>query len=500
MGAERTRRDFLKAAGGAGLALLGLAGCEPAPRIRAAASPARAGRTLAFRSRPNLAPPPVEVTTPARGTAPGYVFVAPKNGPDEGYPAQDGPLILDDEGRPVWFRPVASEAEDAMDFKAQSYRGRPVLTWWEGRHAGFGQGEYVIFDDSYSEVARVRAGNGYEGDHHEFLITPQDTALVLIYHEVPMDLSAFGGPRDGSVMDGIAQEIDIETGEVLFEWHSLEHVGPAESYYEPSADQKVAYDYFHINSVDPYDEEHLLISARRTCAAYKVDRKTGEVAWRLGGKRSDFRMGEGARFAYQHDARLHPGGLVTLFDNRGAAMNEQSRGLVLKVDEEAMTADVVQEYTLPHEPFGIYQGNLQVLPNGNAFVGWGSAPFFSEFAREGEPLFDASFPAEVESYRAFRSPWEGRPKDAPAVAVEPGQDGRTVLYASWNGATEVDAWEVLAGPGPEGLERLGSAPRKGFETAISFSTEEPYVAARALDRTGRPLGTSEPVEREGSRR
>ena len=404
-------------------------------------------------------------------------------------------MILDNEGQPVWLRPVAKEAEDAMDFRAQSYRGEPVLTWWQGTHGGFGRGEYLIFDDSYSEVTRLRAGNGYEGDHHEFLITPQDTALVLIYHEVPMDLSAFGGPTDGSVLDGIAQEIEIETGEVLFEWHSLDHVGLGESYYEPKPDQKEAYDYFHINSVDVDSDQNLLISARRTSTVYKIDRKSGEVVWRLGGKRSDFQMGEGAWFAYQHDARRHPGGLVTVFDNRGAAMKEQSRGLMLKVDEEAMTADLVREYTLPHEPFGIYQGNVQVLPNGNAFVGWGSAPYFAEFAREGQPLFDVSFPAEVESYRAFRCPWEGRPKDAPAVAVEPGRDDRTTLYASWNGATEVATWEVLAGPGPEGLEPLGSAPRKGFETAISFTTEEPYVAARALDRSGQTLGTSEAVER-----
>ena len=497
LGAERTRKEFLKAVGGTWLALLGLAGCEPDPRVGAAASLARPGRTWAFRSRPDLSPPLVEVTTPARGTAPGYVFVAPKNGPDEGYPAQDGPMILDDEGRPVWFRPVAREAEDAMDFRAQSYRGEPVLTWWEGSHAGFGDGEYVIFDASYGEVARFRAGNGYKGDHHEFLITPQDTALILIYHEVPTDLSAFGGPKAGSVMDGIVQEIEIETGRVLFEWHSLEHVGIEESYYEPNPEQQEAYDYFHINSADAYDEGHLLISARRTSAAYKVDRKTGEVAWRLGGKRSDFEMGPGTEMAYQHDVRHHPEGVFTIFDNRGAAMNEQSRGLVLEVDEGAMTADLVHEYTLPDEPFGIFQGNVQVLPNGNAFVGWGSAPYFAEFTREGGLLYEVRFPHEVESYRAYRFPWKGRPEDAPAVAVEPGQDGRTTLYASWNGATEVASWEVLAGPDPEGLEPVGHVPRKGFETAIFLTTDEPYVAARAKDRSGQRLGTTEAVKRGG---
>ncbi|HEV2093220.1 MAG TPA: arylsulfotransferase family protein [Rubrobacter sp.] len=493
---RRTRRGFLKVAagGGAWLALLALVGCEPNRPVQAFAAPA--GPTRAFRSRPDLAPPPVEVTTRARSTAQGYLFAAPKNGPGEQHPAQDGSMILDNEGQPVWFRPVRAEERDAMDFKAQSYKGRPVITWWEGVHGGYGNGEYVIFDESYREIRRFPAGNGYPGDHHEFLITKRDTALILIYAETPMDLSAYGGPKDGAVMDGVAQEIDIETGEVLFEWHSLEHVGLEESFYEPEPDLVEAYDYFHINSIEEEGEDHLLISARRTSAVYKVDRRTGEVVWRLGGKRSDFEMGEGARFAYQHDARRQPDGTITLFDNRGAAMDEQSRGIRLKLDEEAMTATLLQEFVHPEQPFAIYQGNVQVLPNGNVFVGWGSAPYLSEHDGEGKVLFDAGFPPEVESYRAFRFPWRGRPQGDPALAVESGPEDRVTLYASWNGATEVASWEVLAGSTAGDLKPVGSAPRKGFETAITFSTEEPYVAARAKDRSGKLLGVSRTLRRK----
>src|SRR3712207_9316102 len=82
----------------------------------------------------------------------------------------------------------------------RSYRGEPVITWWEGVHNGWGDGEYVIFDGSYQEVGRVRAGNGLPGDHHEFLLTTRGTALVTIYSEVPYDLSPYGGPVDGLVM------------------------------------------------------------------------------------------------------------------------------------------------------------------------------------------------------------------------------------------------------------------------------------------------------------
>lgn len=137
---------------------------------------------------------------------------------------------------------------------------------------------------------------------------------------------------------------------------------------------------------------------------------------------------------------------------------------------------------------------MQVLPNGNVLVGWGSAPVFSEFSHDGELLFSAAFPTEGESYRAFRFPWKGQPEDQPAVVAESGSGDEVTLYVSWNGATEVDTWQVLAGGGPDKLEPAGSAPRKGFETAVTLNTKEPYVAVRAKDSSGRVLGSSEAVK------
>jgi hypothetical protein len=177
-----------------------------------------------FRSRPELSPPAIEITAQAHDTAPGYIFVAAKKGA-----GQDGPMIVDDRGQLVWF----SKNRYATDFRVQTYQGEQVLTWWEGKVvAGHGVGEYVIFDGSYREIARVRAGHGYRGDLHEFLISPEDTALLVAYAPKRTDLSPIGGPKDGMVWEGIVQEVSIETGELIFEWHSLEHVGIEESYIE----------------------------------------------------------------------------------------------------------------------------------------------------------------------------------------------------------------------------------------------------------------------------
>jgi Arylsulfotransferase (ASST) len=240
---------------------------------------------------------------------------------------------------------------------------------------------------------------------------------------------------------------------------------------------------------------NLLLCARNTCSVYKVERKSGEVSWRLGGKKSDFEMGQGTRFAFQHDARHQRDGTITIFDN-GAhpKVHEESRGIVVELDEQKMSAKLVREYTSPKKRLSTSQGNMQLLPNSNILIGWGSGPFVSEFSHEGELLFEARFPPDGESYRAFRFPWSGHPTDEPAVTVEQGPDDKLKLYASWNGATEVDVWEVLAGPHPGRLEPVGSVPWDGFETAMLVQTFDPYVAVRAKDRLDQPLGTSTPVK------
>ena len=490
MSAGHTRREFLKVAGvgAVGAALLNTLGCKPADWISTVASSGQEGSAQSFRSRPDLHPPVVEVNVEARDdVAPGYIFVATKKGA-----GQDGPMIMDNQGRLVWF----SKDRYATDFKVQTYKGEPVLTWWQGGIvAGHGEGEYVIFDSSYREVRRVNAGNGYKGDLHEFSITPQDTALLTIYNERRTDLSPIGGHRDGPVWDGIAQELDLETGEVIFEWHSLDHVGVGESYRGPEDDPEEPLDYFHINSIEVEPDGNFLIDAKGTYAVYKVERASGRVLWRLGGKKSDFEMGEGTRTVSQHDARRQKDGTITIFDNGAPPeVHDQSRGIVVSLDMDAMKATLLREYTHPEKPLSTSQGNMQMLPNGNAFVGWGTEPFTSEYSKDGELIFDVQFSGVTQSYRAFRLPWSGRPDEDPAVAAEKGKGDEVTVYASWNGATKATTWRVLAGPSPEELQPVGSVPWGGFETAMAIRTDEPYVAVRAEDDSGHVFGTSEAVK------
>src|SRR5829696_6756701 len=510
-----TRRRFLSAvgAGATYLALTNVVGCdrsERAPQAKTpkggtptapkvlplpSASPAHQVDVWAFRSRPDLSPPAVEVTTQAHDTAPGYIFVAP----EKGVTRQGGSMIVDDRGEVVWFRPLQGRYGRAHDLKVQSYRGKSVLTWMDGVN------EYVIFDHTYREIARLSAGNGYFGDHHEFLISPQDTALIPIYNPVPWDLSSIGGLKNDKLWQGIVQELDIESGEVLFEWHSLDHVGLDETYATVSQDGSPGFDYFHLNSIEVDHDDNLLVSAREPFAVYKIDRKSGEVMWRLGGKKSDFEMGPGSRFSFQHDARRLPDGTISIFDNGNTVFHglvpkavEGSRGIVLDVDEKKMKASLVREYIHPNKQYAHASGNVQLLPNSNVFIGWGRALHFSEFSHDGgEMLFDARLPEGNRSYRYFRFPWKGQPEEAPAVVDVSGPEDKVTLYVSWNGATEVATWQVLAGSGPDKLEPVGSAPRKGFETAITLKTDKPCVAVRAKDSSGQVLGVSKTLKPGG---
>lgn len=446
-----------------------------------------------FRSRPDLSPPRTSIGRRRPGTAPGLIFLNGRNRTGRG---QQGPLIVDDRGEVVWFDAVG-ERRKATDVRTQTYKGRPVLTYWVGRaRQGSGSGENVILDQAYRPVARLRGGNGYRTDLHEFLITPQDTAIQVIYNPIPRNLTSMGGTRRSRVVDSIVQEVDIETGLVMFEWHSLGNVALADSYDPVSKNPRLPFDYFHINSATLDTDGNLLVSARETWAIYKIDRRTGERIWTLGGKVSDFEGSRDARFAWQHDAERRPDGTISLFDNSSAPpVRKRSRGLVLALDESAMTVRVVKEYEHPRGLLSANQGSFQTLPNGNVFIGWGPQRHFSEYTADGRLLFDGRLSPANDHYRASRLQWVGRPETRPAITAQARGERVTAVYASYNGATEVARWEVLAGRSANALVPVATAARTGFETGVLVDSGGPFFAVRALDAAGQELGRSAPERR-----
>ena len=436
---------------------------------------------------PDLRPPRITVLHHAAGLAPGFIVLGAKNrspGPGE----QAGPLIVDDLGRPVWFRPLPPGLV-ASDVRVQRYQGRPALTWWQGTTlggAGHGEGVGVIADPSYRVIARVHAGHGFFADQHTFALTPQGTALIEAYHQTR---------RHGrAVYDCIVQEIDVATGRVLFEWHSLDHVPLRDSYVPPPLDRNVPWDYFHINSVTVAPDGNLLISSRHTWTVFEVDRHTGRIVWRLGGKHSDFKLGPGARFAWQHNPVPVGSNELRIFDNESNGFPRQpvSRVITLRLDRRDMTATLVNSVVHPDRLSAPSQGNSEQLPNGDLFVGWGRLGRYSEFGPDGKLKLDAVFPPGYDSYRAYRFPWTGHPPTRPAAAAR--QDGPdTTIDAFWNGATDVARWRILAGARPGSLEPVGSIAWNGLDTTARVRTDAKWVQVAAENEAGVTVGSSTPA-------
>ncbi|HEX4009541.1 MAG TPA: arylsulfotransferase family protein [Solirubrobacteraceae bacterium] len=447
-----------------------------------------AGDVWHFVSRPDLAPAAVRVDRRSSAAAPGDVFVASQSGP-----VQNGPELLGADGGLIYFKPVPP-GESATDFRTQTYQGKPVLTWWQGSvsSAGVGAGEDEIYDSSYRPVAIVKAGNGLAADLHEFQLTSRGTALITA--EVPVywnASSATGASSREIVLDAVVQEIDVRTGLVLYQWDSLDHVPVTASYQPPPADTGHPWDYFHVNSIEPLPDGSLLVSSRDTWAVYKISRATGAVQWTLGGKHSSFTMGANTRFAFQHDARLHPGDELTIFDDGAGPplVHQQSRALTLKLDTPKMTATVARQ--AEHDPplSAAYEGNVQRLPNGDDFVGWGQQPYVTEFDPAGATVFDARFVGATDTYRAYRFAWSGTPVTQPAAKLTTSA-GHATVCASWNGTTSTARWRVLAGPSASSLRPAATVAKSGFETAIPLPAAAADVEVQALDAHGNVLATS----------
>jgi hypothetical protein len=462
----------------------------PPPPPTPAPPTAAPGTVASLVSVPSISPPTIAVTTPAADPALGDVFLTPVDGA-----SQAGPMIVNPAGQMVWFSP-APPGSEAADLRVQQYLGHPVLTYWQGRVAlGHGLGSGIIDDQSYHEIAHVNAGNGLAMDLHDFVLEPGGVALITVYEPVYMDLKPFGGASNGVIEDCVVQEIDVRTGLVMFEWHALGHVSPSASYSKPWPGPGLSvWDWFHINSIDVQSSQNLLISSRSTWAVYDIGHTYGEVLWTLGGRHSSFTLGPNVRFAWQHDATRLADGSIEIFDNEDTPkIGARSRGIDVALNFATHAATLAHEYVDPGQVvLSPSQGDVQQLINTDRLVGWGQIGLVSEFSVQGALTFQLSLPAQVESYRAYRFPWSAQPATPPAVAASRAAgSATTAIAASWNGATGVVAWQVLAGSSASALAVVGTpVASSGFETAISAATSAPYVAVQALGAGGAVLATS----------
>ncbi|KZF24813.1 hypothetical protein L228DRAFT_267119 [Xylona heveae TC161] len=485
-----------------------------------------------FRSRPDLAPPRLNITIPATDAVEnGYLFLAPFAGypdtPSEQHgPRQAGPYIFRDNGDLVWSG-YALYSIWATNFQAGRWKGKDILFSFEGDHnAGYGHGHgHVTFmDHHYETVRELRAGSHKLVDKHEFHIINEQTGLIQIYQPVPRDLTQFGAsPEQQWIVNAIIQELDISTGKLLFEWSSLDHVTPDEAILPINPGQagsgynsSDAWDYFHINSVDKDSNGNYLISARDACAVHKINGTDGSIIWRLNGNRSDFKMANGTRFCFQHHARWlkqdNDIEIISLYDNSAHGTENSggslvhtaptSSGKILKLNTTSWSAELLGAYYPPDDLLSKSQGSTQVLPGGNVLVGWGSEGAITEFTSDGTPIFhaylDSGFLGQgVENYRAFRYNWTGLPSEDPAIVALHNEHG-TSIYVSWNGDTQTAFWRFYAVADEFGSrEFLGEIERRSFETNLHVPNKKlTAVVAESLDVLGKVLTSTATVKTE----
>lgn len=347
---------------------------------------------------------------------------------------------------------------------------------------------------------------------------PEGTALMTVYQIVDHDLTSVGKNTKGPIWDCLIQEVDIETGELVFQWRAADHLDVSDSYRDIGSDGEPggsAWDWFHINSIDKDLDGNYIVSSRYTHSVYKIDGKTGEVLWVLGGKVNMFKDlsgGEATNFGFQHDARwANDFTEITIFDNTADGPKSKPRGIRLAIDEDALTVKLITEYRNTHEVPAASQGSLQDLDNGNVLLGYGFTGAFAEFAHDGTPLCDSHFQPSthfgsggVQSYRVLKYNWRGMPSTNPDLAVAEDSLGLWRAYVSWNGATEVAQW-VLQGSNddeavedwPQGHEwtTLEASPRVSFETAFTLDADHPrYLRVVAVDSMANILAATRPID------
>ena len=477
-----------------------------------------------FVSMPRLHPMKVNVLTLRPGASLNPIFVAPyglSSGPGQAV-GQNGPLIMDASGNPIWFQPVSrNNSMQVFDFRTQTLFGKPVLIWWQGRVAGITPsklppgtslgGHFVIYNQHYQPIMSVQPPNGASTDLHELSITPQGDAYFITTRSVRADLTLYGGPRNGAYEDPVIEEINLRTGKPIFSWNMAAHVPLSDSMVPAPTTPGQPWDAYHLNSIDvSADGSQLLLSARNTWGIYDISRQTGQILWQIGGKQNQFSLPSdlitgpyGSAFQYQHDARYVPGG-ISLFDDSGIGSPPDggpygpSRGLILNLNLQNDTASLASP-PYYHDPSldANSQGNVQILGNGNVFIGWGadtqaggqSNSYYSEYSSNGSLLADYVLAGQDISYRAYTLPWVGLPLTRPAAAVTDA-NGQATVYASWNGSTQTVAWELLAGPTRASLSPVSITSRTGFETAIATTAAGPFYGVKALDASGQVLSTS----------
>ena len=492
--------------------------------------------TLYYPSRPDIKAPLLHVMQyDAERVAPGYIFLTPNTPGHTNYSA--GPHIYNHQGQLIWsgehkldpgfqaFNPQVVRLNDSDHFVFTEFRG----------HRGGGPSDMdshsTVYNSSYDQVLRVSTNGTWRGyrlteDLHEFhVVDGGKSALITSYVTFPENITydRCQGAQTIFTKTGVFSEVLLDgSNDQIFQFSLSDHFDPRDSYVCPGdrlcgtgKDDVGAFDAFHINSIDKDVYGDYLVSLRHFHMIIKVagmgspsGMAPGEVIWRLGGRQNEFVMDsevEGIpylNFSFQHHARWYPEGEgFTFWDNANNEINPPSStyssGKTVRINEIDRIATLTQMYPSPYRLLDSSQGSMQTLPNGNRLLGMGSQPYLYESLADGTPVFHAHFGfLPHQSYRTYKFEWSATPPESQMGLFSYAKycNASMVMYASWNGATDVAGWKYYTSPEQEGQFTLVAEKDydNNFET-VAVGSFNLWTYAEAYNAAGALLGRSKTV-------
>ncbi|KAH7182940.1 ASST-domain-containing protein [Fusarium flagelliforme] len=449
-----------------------------------------------FKSSDAVAPVfQINTFEPNHVDASGFLFLTMEHGDNS------GPAIFSSKDLSLVYADIRYNI--TFDARAQVRNGGKYLTFIES-------GRCHAFDANYQKkwTVSIRDLGATNANIHDCEFTTQGNALMTAYQDIRYNLTALGGEMDGWLSDSIFQEVDLETDRVFSVWRSYTHINLTDTMVKNQT-----------------SENHYLVSSRGLSAIILLQADTLDPQWILGGKHNQFKDlsgGSATNFANQYDAKFVQGNesRISFFDNQGTEAGlcnggNCSRGVVVELDYDKMTVQLLHEFPHPQEVYSGSGGSVQGLDNGNFLVGWGANPGITEHAPNGTVVMDiqrgvvpyipeSDIGADMSVYRAWKMEWIGRPPWGPSIASSaPGDDGSDVsIYVSWNGDTQVHHWEVYAGEDEKNVTSsprlLANSSRVGFETEIGLEglgLSLPRTArAIAVSKSGKTLGSTAIVD------
>jgi hypothetical protein len=349
-------------------------------------------------------------------------------------------LILDNSGAPLWYW---RHNEDRRDLRVQ----QGLLTMRV--RGGYGGGGYIALDRTYSVVDTFFAPPGYQMNDHDFQLLPNGHYLLIGNDERLVDLRPVGGEPNAMVLGNSL--IEMDAGDLpVFIWRCWDYFPVLENVRDQPPRQQI--DYVHMNSIDVDLDGNYVISCRHLSEITKINRETGDIIWRLGGRSNQFDwINDTDRISYQHDVRPVSGGHYTLFDNGDTHDPRYSRALELEVDPIEKRVRKVWEFRDSPDKYAWFAGNVQRLENGNTLINWGveQLPRVTEVTPEGFKVYEMNFSEPAYSYRVFRFDWHGAAAK-PYLVAELSVTRLTLIFNQF-GASDIAAYQIFAGEDPDSL-------------------------------------------------